>query len=127
MRKAFIIIIRAATGLLTAGCGALGLVKSGDVAKGKTLYMSKCASCHVLKDAGSTGVVGPNLDDSFGPDYCQGFSEQTVRDVVRGQIAYPEMPMPADLARGNDANDISMYVASVAGKGYDCTTYAGAS
>ena len=125
MRKAFIIIL-AATGLLTAGCGAVGMVKSGDAASGKTLYMSKCASCHVLNDAGSTGVVGPNLDDSFGPDYCQGFSEQTVRDVVRGQIAYPEMPMPADIVRGKDANDISVYVAQVAGKNYDCSTYAGA-
>ncbi len=125
MRKAFIIIL-AATGLLTAGCGAVGMVKSGDAAKGKTLYMSKCASCHVLNDAGSTGVVGPNLDDSFGPDYCQGFSEQTVRDVVRGQIAYPEMPMPADIVRGSEANDISVYVASIAGNNYDCSTYAGA-
>ena len=126
MRKAFIIVL-AATGLLTAGCGAVDMVKSGDAARGKTLYAEKCGSCHVLKDAGATGTIGPNLDDSFGPAYCHGFKEQTVRDVVRGQIAYPEMPMPADILRGSDADDVSVYVASVAGSNYDCATYAGAS
>ena len=40
--------------------------------------------------------------------------EQTVRDVVRGQIAYPEAPMPANLYRGQDARDIAVYVAKCA-------------
>jgi mono/diheme cytochrome c family protein len=36
-------------------------------------------------------------------------------DVVRGQIAYPELPMPANLYRGQDARDIAIYVAKCAG------------
>jgi len=40
---------------------------------------------------------------------------QTMRDIVRGQIAYPEMPMPANLYRGQDARDIAVYVAQCAG------------
>jgi mono/diheme cytochrome c family protein len=59
--------------------------------------------------------VGPNLDDAFASDKTQGFSEQTIRDVVRGQIAYPEAPMPANLYRGQDANDVAAYVAKCAG------------
>jgi mono/diheme cytochrome c family protein len=34
---------------------------------------------------------------------------------VRGQIAYPEEPMPANLYRGQDARDIAIYVAKCAG------------
>lgn len=36
-------------------------------------------------------------------------------DIVRGQIAYPEQPMPANLYRGQDARDIALYVARCAG------------
>jgi mono/diheme cytochrome c family protein len=36
-------------------------------------------------------------------------------DVVRGQIAYPEEPMPANIYRGQDARDIALYVAKCAG------------
>jgi len=32
-------------------------------------------------------------------------------DVVRGQIAYPEAPMPANLVEGSDADDVAVYVA----------------
>ena len=36
-------------------------------------------------------------------------------DVVRGQIAYPEAPMPAKLVEGTDADDVSIYIAKCAG------------
>jgi cytochrome c2 len=36
-------------------------------------------------------------------------------DIVRGQIAYPEMPMPANIYRGQDARDVALYVAKCAG------------
>jgi sulfite dehydrogenase len=32
-------------------------------------------------------------------------------DVVRGQIAYPEKPMPANLVDGSDADDVAVYIA----------------
>jgi mono/diheme cytochrome c family protein len=35
--------------------------------------------------------------------------------VVRGQIAYPEEPMPANLVEGQDAKDVSIYIAKCAG------------
>jgi cytochrome c6 len=74
-----------------------------------------CADCHTLGDAKSKGTIGPNLDDAFSSDKQQGFSEQTIRDVVRGQIAYPEPPMPANLYTGQSARDIAVYVAECAG------------
>lgn len=37
----------------------------GDVAAGKEVYASAgCGSCHTFADAGSTGTIGPNLDES---------------------------------------------------------------
>jgi mono/diheme cytochrome c family protein len=37
----------------------------GDPAKGKELYASAgCGGCHVFEPAGSSGTVGPSLDDS---------------------------------------------------------------
>jgi mono/diheme cytochrome c family protein len=97
-------------------------VTTGDPAHGKELFLASatptqpsCASCHTLGDAGSTGTVGPNLDDAFSSDKQQGFSVQSMEDLIRGQIAYPEAPMPANLYRGQDADDIAIYVAKCAG------------
>jgi mono/diheme cytochrome c family protein len=108
--------------LAASGCGAVGRVTTADPSHGKRLFSSaakpsapSCASCHTLADAKSQGTVGPNLDDAFSSDKSQGFSEQTLRDVVRGQIAYPEAPMPANLFRGQDAKDVAAYVAQCAG------------
>jgi mono/diheme cytochrome c family protein len=37
----------------------------GDPAAGKEIFTSAgCVSCHTLSDAGATGTVGPNLDES---------------------------------------------------------------
>jgi mono/diheme cytochrome c family protein len=95
---------------------------SGSAAPGKPLFVEHCGSCHVLQDAGTTGTVGPNLDDVFGIVRKQGFDESTIRDVVRGQIAYPEsdpvtgLPgMPANLVVGQEARDVAEYVAQCAG------------
>ena len=108
--------------LAASGCGAVGRVTSGDPAHGKQLFLQpaktgalSCSSCHTLADAKSQGTIGPNLDDAFSSDKQQGFSEQTMADIVRGQIAYPEPPMPANLYGGQDARDIALYVAKCAG------------
>ena len=103
--------------VVATGCGSVGRVTTGDASRGKEIFLSpkaQCASCHTLADAKSTGTIGPNLDDAFASDKAQGFSEQTIRDVIRGQIAYPEEPMPANLVVGQDANDVSVYVAKCA-------------
>jgi mono/diheme cytochrome c family protein len=95
----------------------VGRVTSGDTSKGKQLFSEKCASCHTLADAKSQGTIGPNLDDAFSSDKAQGFSEQTMADVVRGQIAYadPEGPMKPNLVRGADADSVALYIAKCAG------------
>ncbi len=101
--------------LLATGCGAVGRVTSGDTSQGKKLFAEKCASCHTLADAKAQGTIGPNLDDAFSSDKQQGFSQQTMADIVRGQIAYPEKPMPAKLVEGGEADSVALYIAKCAG------------
>ena len=36
----------------------------GDPAAGKVVFTTNCGGCHTLSDAGTTGTVGPNLDDA---------------------------------------------------------------
>jgi sulfite dehydrogenase len=39
--------------------------KNGDATAGRKVFLSAgCSGCHTLKDAGSTGNVGPNLDQA---------------------------------------------------------------
>ena len=110
--------------LAATGCGSGGLSESGNAGLGKELFTGEgqCGSCHTLADAGSKGVIGPNLDDAFRQAREDGLGEGTIRAVVRDQISYPiESPntgspgMPADLVEGEDADAVAAYVASVAG------------
>lgn len=110
--------------LALTGCGTVGLAADGegDAGAGKQLFVDGCGQCHVLEDAGTAGVIGPNLDDGFRQARADGLGESTIQSVVRTQIAYPvEEPatglpgMPADIYTGDDAEDVAAYVASVAG------------
>jgi len=113
-----------------AGCGTGGPAKSGDPARGRQLFLKvpsgqkyACATCHTLKAAGAQGTIGPNLDDAFAADRQQGFAESTIHDVVLDQIRLASCVDPADLSRcmprnllrGQDAQDVSAYVAMCAG------------
>jgi len=117
VRAALLASLAAATALLGAGCGSVGHIKAaGDVGTGKALFEQKCAGCHTLADAKATGTVGPNLDDALGASFKQGFKLSTIRDVVRGQIAYASPPMPRGLVSGAQADAVASYVAQVAGQ-----------
>jgi plastocyanin len=127
MRRALLLagIVAAA-----AGAGGCNLVDSGtNVVNGKQQFVQKCGSCHVLARAGTTGVVGPNLDAAFQRARADGFGESTFEGLVYAQIdnpnrnpsvdpatKRPQPVMPADVVTGEDAEDVAAYVASAAGK-----------
>lgn len=122
LRRALLSALAVAAAFVFAGCGAVGRVTQGDPSHGKLLFVTpakpgdpSCGTCHTLADAKTTGTVGPNLDDAFSSDKEQGFSLSTIKDVIRGQIAYPELPMPANLYQGQNADDIATYVAQCSG------------
>jgi cytochrome c6 len=78
----------------------------GDPAAGKEVFGANCASCHTLADAGSTGTVGPNLDES------QPSLELAVDRVTNGQGA---MPSFADTLSEQQIQDVAAYVSTAAG------------
>jgi len=97
----------ATTSTPEAGTTSTGAGAPQANAQGKQVFTQSCGGCHTLKDAGTTGNVGPNLDD-LKPD------EATVqRQVTNGGGA-----MPAFKGQLTDAQikAVAQYVSSVAGQ-----------
>ena len=81
--------------------------KGGDAVAGKKVFQTAgCAGCHTLKDAGSTGNVGPNLDQAQPP------LSLAVERVTKGAGA-----MPAFKGQLSDKQiaDVTAYVVSKSG------------
>jgi mono/diheme cytochrome c family protein len=72
---------------------------------GKQLFTNTCGSCHTLKDAGTSGTFGPNLDQ-LKPN----------KQLVLHQIAHGGGGMPSQLLTGAKAEQVATYVSSVAGR-----------
>jgi mono/diheme cytochrome c family protein len=75
--------------LALAGCGTGGYSTDGNQAAGKEAFLQACGGCHALADAGTVGVVGPNLDDAFAQAREDGMTTDTFIQVVREQILFP--------------------------------------
>jgi mono/diheme cytochrome c family protein len=105
----------AATAASTAATTAAGSTEdngggggaTGDAAAGKAVFTANCGSCHTLKDAGTTGSVGPDLDQ-LKPSF----------DVVEHQVENGGGVMPAfeGTLSDSDIANVSAYVSSVAGQ-----------
>jgi cytochrome c553 len=68
------------------GGGGGGGGGEGDAAAGKEVFASGgCGSCHTLSDAGATGNVGPNLDESTA-DFAA--AEEQIRSGGGGMPAF---------------------------------------
>lgn len=136
-----------AAALLVAGCGTGGVASAGqrpDTQNGETLFKANCAACHTLAAAGTSGTIGPNLDNAFAGDVKQGYPQSSIENVVLDQIRLGsgivtktyttsqdfikqhcendqekclQQSMPANIVTGQDAIDVAAYVASVAGQG----------
>jgi len=74
---------------------------------GKSIFTTSCSSCHTLSDAGTTGTVGPNLDEAKPP------KELVVDRVTNGQGA---MPSFSDSLDSDQIQAVADYVAGAAGK-----------
>jgi mono/diheme cytochrome c family protein len=132
--------------LLASGCGYGGVASAADhpdLQNGQTLFVSSCGYCHTLQAAGTSGTVGPDLDNAFAGARMEGFAVSAIENVVldqirlgSGSIMKPyttpqsvvknctgpdaqttclQQEMPANRVTGQDAIDVAAYVASVAG------------
>ena len=90
---------------------------TADLVRGKQQFVAKCGSCHTLAHAGTTGTVGPNLDDAFTQDRADGVKDTSIQGLVDYWIQYPNTQgaMPAMLLSGQDAQNVAAYVGAVAG------------
>ena len=78
--------------------------QAGSGGQGKDIFARTCGGCHTRADAGTSGAVGPNLDD-LKPD----------RDRVLAAIEEGPGTMPAGLIGGGDAEAVADYVSESAG------------
>jgi uncharacterized cupredoxin-like copper-binding protein len=115
IRALWIAATLAAATLAATGCGETAA--NGDPVRGKELFTQRCGACHILQNAGTKGVQGPNLDLAFKQSIADGLGRSTIQGVVRKQIELPQGgQMPPNLVKGKDADDVAAYVASAIGK-----------
>jgi mono/diheme cytochrome c family protein len=91
---------------------------TANLVTGKQLFATNCGSCHTLSHANTTGIVGPNLDDSFRQSRIDGVKSSSIQGLISYWIEYPNTQgvMPAMLVKGQHAQDVAAYVAAVAAK-----------
>lgn len=123
-----LIVLVAALGLLAAGCGGDDDSdtaeppattetttdttgddgsETADAANGETVYASAgCGSCHAFEAAGSSGSIGPDLDDSS-PSF----------DAVVAQVTNGGGAMPAfdDELSEQEIRDVAAFVSGESG------------
>ena len=121
--RAIWVIATIAAATAVVGLTGCDLGPKANLDKGQQLFTQKCGSCHTLAGAGTNGDIGPNLDYAFKNARASGMDEDTIQGVVEAQVENPrpadpqqvDVYMPAKLVEGDDLNDVSAYVASVAG------------
>ena len=117
MRSFALGLLAAALALALAGCGGGGDSGTteasttttsttsggkGDAAAGKEIFASAgCGGCHTFSAAGSTGSVGPNLDDAS-PSF-----DKVVAQVTDGGGA---MPSFRDDLKPQQIQDVAAFV-----------------
>jgi len=75
--------------------------------KGKEIFLNEgnCATCHALKDAGSNGMVGPNLND------IRPVAERVKNSVTNG---IGVMPAYQGILSDEEIDAVSYYVSESA-------------
>lgn len=72
-----------------------------------TLFSQTCGSCHTLSAAGTTGTVGPNLDD------LKPSTEQVLAAIENGGLG--SGTMPPNILQGAEAEQVAQAVSAAAG------------
>jgi mono/diheme cytochrome c family protein len=108
------LVAAAAAMVLISGCTLKH--PSANIVAGKELFVAKCGACHTLRRAGTTTDIGPNLDDAFAQDRVDGVKSASIEGLVNYWIQFPDTEgvMPADLYKGQQAQNVAAYVAAVA-------------
>ncbi|MEM6672254.1 MAG: cytochrome c [Planctomycetota bacterium] len=102
-------VLAVSAGILAACGGPKPLSESAK--RGRDVYlnasMPKCGQCHKLNDAGTIGVLGPDLDK------LRPRRDQVLRSVRQGVGV---MPKQIGVLTDGQMEDVASYVAEVAGR-----------
>lgn len=111
-----LLIVAAAMALGVAACGG----DDGDAssptteettagettAVGREVFIANCGTCHTLSDAGTSGAIGPVLDDG-------GYPVDRVEEQVRNGGG--AMPAFEDSLSDEEIQEVAAYVAAASG------------
>ncbi|MGV1048691.1 MAG: c-type cytochrome [Solirubrobacterales bacterium] len=118
IRPLLALAVLAALVVAAGGCGTT----TADTARGRTLFVQKCGTCHTLAQAGTTAQVGPSLDAAFAAARASGQNGETIEGIVKDQVDFPRpsngdpaVSMPANIVEGQDLDDVAAYVGEYAG------------
>jgi cytochrome c6 len=75
--------------LALSASGTGGYTSQGSQGAGKEYFVQACGGCHTLADAGTSGTIGPDLDDAFAQAREAGMTSATFTQVVAQQIRFP--------------------------------------
>jgi cytochrome c6 len=81
--------------------------KGGKLTSGKDIFTASCGSCHTLVDAGTSGKVGPNLDQ------LKPALARVIKQVTNGGAVMPAFKGKLSVTQ---IKAVAKYVSSVAGK-----------
>jgi mono/diheme cytochrome c family protein len=108
----------AALALAASGCGTT----TADVDRGRSLFIQNCGNCHAMAQAGTSAMIGPDLDDAFASARASGQTGSTIEGVVKAQVENPRpvtdnpaVSMPAEIVTGQDLDDVAAYIGEYAG------------
>ncbi|HEY1237671.1 MAG TPA: c-type cytochrome [Solirubrobacterales bacterium] len=115
--------------LLGVGIPALALSKEGSEGSapenvpsslqgGKDLFVTNCGACHTLAEAGTDGVIGPNLDERLAPPSASPPAANTIKPRVLAAVNNGMGGrMPKGILSGQQADEVATYVSQVVGTG----------
>jgi mono/diheme cytochrome c family protein len=103
---AYVAAVAAKPGKDTGALASAGGVTGTSAAAGKQVFtgVGGCGSCHVLADAGTSGVTGPNLDKDLKANCASAQSKQvrgpTLAQCIHTAIVKPYAYIPAGYKAG---------------------------
>lgn len=95
----------ASLALLASGCGDGTAGSLANEEPGKAIFAESCGGCHKLEAAGTTGTLGPNLDE-LKPTAAE----------TRTAIRIGPGPMPDQILQGERERQVAEFVADNAGR-----------
>jgi mono/diheme cytochrome c family protein len=119
MRRSTLIIFGLVVLLLGVGIPAWAINHQGSEPEpsGRDLFVTNCGTCHTLAEAGTDGVVGPNLDELLAPPSPTPPDPATIKPRVLSAIQNGIAGrMPKGVLGGDQAEAVADYVSQVAGQ-----------